>query len=278
MLSSPLDATGRQYSQFTIPAVIKRTPPQVHSDLIEAPPIQIYPDQYIIFAIPCKKSFFLVWLATPPSDETSISPLKGGVPFTRLIAQQGQNFFLATTIETFFDFLSIRKPMIKLNLTYHHPIIFWPTFFRAANLGLGLLLLVQLTMIGWRLMGGLGSDDRILALKTQIKELDEKHADLFAKAADVVALAGALQDRNDWISARASSPIMLLGRFETTKPDYTFLISFQGSKTSGSVRMTALDLETAQDWLKAALGDLNGSLTVEEQTSEGTQVVYSWNK
>ena len=43
-------------------------------------------------------------------------------------------------------------------------------------------------------MGGLGSDDRILTLKTQVKELDEKHADLFAKAADIVALAGALQD------------------------------------------------------------------------------------
>ena len=168
--------------------------------------------------------------------------------------------------------------MIKVNLSPRPGLAVRGRALRIVNLFLGLILLVQLVMAGSQIIRRVSADKGTAVLQAELKNLEAKREEVFARAADAVAVEGALRGRNAWLLGRAASPYLLLAKFEAAKPEGGFFVSFQGTRSSGAIRVLTPDLETAQVWLKTALGRLSGTLTVEGQDQEGVKVFYSWNE
>jgi len=148
----------------------------------------------------------------------------------------------------------------------------------AVNLLLAILCAVQITVLVARLVRKAGIDQTTQALQSELGVLKTKREAAFARAADAVAVEGSLRERNEWLLGRAASPYLLLARFEATKPPGGSFLSFQGTRSTGTIKVSTPDLGTAQEWLKSALGRLSGTLTVERQDHEGTKVLYAWSE
>jgi len=168
--------------------------------------------------------------------------------------------------------------MIRANLFPKAPRVNVARAYPIANILLALVLVGQLLLLGYRLFQKARTDEGALRLKTKRETLEAKRADCFGRAADVVAIEGALRGRNEWILHRAASPYLLLAKFEAAKPEEGIFLSFQGTKNTGTIRILTPDLETAQTWVKTALGRLSGTLSVEGESQEGVRVFYSWSE
>lgn len=167
--------------------------------------------------------------------------------------------------------------MIRLNL-------YGPSFRRKLNVYpflvgvLVAMLIGQALRIGWLYLKALTIEKEVQELRARLDGLEARKTELFAKAADVVAVAGALVNRNDWYRNRERSPIRILSKIERSLPPGGSLLAFSATRGGGTLRFEIGDYEGGQAWVKGCFGQFENRLNLEEKTDGKFRIQFAWNE
>jgi len=121
-------------------------------------------------------------------------------------------------------------------------------------------------------------NDVVKQLKQQLTALETRKATLFGQAADVVAIEGALNSKNEWFRSRAASPVRLLAKMEDQETSGLLLLSFEASNYSGMMRFVLPEFESGQAWVRSIFGTIQGQLKLENKESGKQRFYFSWKK
>jgi len=138
------------------------------------------------------------------------------------------------------------------------------------------VLIVQIMLFLFKSVGRYFYSKEVSEFKTQLSELEDKRARLFADSADHVAISGALDSRNRWIAERKKSPTRYLATLENKKVPGVELKSFSATSGGGTLKVAAPSQMIAAKWLEDSFSQSPGSLKVEEVNAGKTIVSYSW--
>lgn len=143
---------------------------------------------------------------------------------------------------------------------------------------LAALLVAQFIRLGVGWYREYAVAETVKTLQARLAELETRRTDLFGKAADVMAVTGALKARNDWFQARARSPVKVLSRIENSLPPGALLQSFTGHQTGGGLRFDVADLELGQSWVKGCFGQFENQMDLEDKTDGRFRIRFTWTE
>jgi len=143
---------------------------------------------------------------------------------------------------------------------------------------LSLLMVGQLALISWGFYQKTKVDQKVKELEGRLGELEAKKLELFGKAADVMAVTGSLQARNEWFQSREKSPVKALVKIERSSSPGVILDSFSGSQNGGNLQFEVSDAEAGQAWVKSCFGSYENQMNLEKNSEGGIVIHFSWNE
>lgn len=146
------------------------------------------------------------------------------------------------------------------------------------NWVLAFALIIQISLSLYHRTHGNDLRKIVTELKTKAQSLEEQKAKLFEITADSMALAGAVEARNQWLTDRNITPDKILLKLEQYQPQGIKLTSFNATKSGGSLKILTPDTEQVARLFNAIFTQQTGKMTVEDKVQGSILVSYSWTK